>query len=65
MPQGGTRWIRDMQHQDCARCKSAADSAKTDAIVSGADSATCERGEHSATVSRPVRYTDKTRGQGK
>lgn len=25
MPQGGTRWHRDMKHEECARCKSAAD----------------------------------------
>lgn len=63
MPQGGTRRHRDMKHEECARCKSAADSAKTEAIVSGSESATCVKGEHAATVTRPVRYIDKTRGQ--
>jgi hypothetical protein len=63
MPKMSPRWHRDMKHEECARCKSAADSAKTEAIVSGSDTASCTKGDHAATVTGPVKYIDKTRGQ--
>lgn len=61
--QGGPRWSKETTHPECARCKRAAAIAKNDAIAEGLDTATWTRDGHTATVFRPVKYIDKTRGQ--
>lgn len=58
MPKLGARWHRKQEHpQGCTGCARAADNAKTDAIMDGADEATYTYTlggiDHTVTVTRP------------
>lgn len=54
----GVRWKRENEHgPTCNGCRKAADHAKTQAIVTGAVSATWTEDGHTATVTRPAHKT--------
>lgn len=59
MSRNNTRWERVSEHgPKCNGCRKVAGYAKTEAIVTGAESATWTEDGHTVTVTRPAHKTN-------